>query len=222
MLSSLPSETPFCQIAFNPALYQEFPLIALFSFAEPLLSMGGLAARAYLQSQLGLSRNDVDALITVGTPHQGSWETQHCIAHPKLCAMGGLIADSVAMKALKPGSKALDDLNTTINLPPGVSRYVSIVARWAKGNTLTRINPEEWGEPGDGMVTASSQDFLKVTSFAALVKPHTVVTVEFDVNPFCGTQHNFTIPVVNTPVYVNEVHTCETHDPYVQHVIVQS
>src|SRR3990172_2206392 len=37
MLSSLPSETPFCQIAFNPALYQEFPLIALFSFAEPLL-----------------------------------------------------------------------------------------------------------------------------------------------------------------------------------------
>ena len=37
MLSSLPSETPFCQTAFDPALYQEFPLIALFSFAGPLL-----------------------------------------------------------------------------------------------------------------------------------------------------------------------------------------
>src|SRR3990172_126671 len=38
MLSSLPSETPFCQTAFDPALYQEFPLIALFSFAGPLLT----------------------------------------------------------------------------------------------------------------------------------------------------------------------------------------
>lgn len=44
-------------------------------------SMGGLAARAYLQSQAGVrysDRNDVHELITIGTPHQGSWEGQHC------------------------------------------------------------------------------------------------------------------------------------------------
>jgi hypothetical protein len=37
MFSSLPSETPFCLTAFDPALYQEFPLIALFNFPGPLL-----------------------------------------------------------------------------------------------------------------------------------------------------------------------------------------
>ena len=44
-------------------------------------SMGGLAARSYLQGQAGMGfRNDVDALITIGTPHQGSMEANRCLA----------------------------------------------------------------------------------------------------------------------------------------------
>jgi hypothetical protein len=39
MLSSSPSETPSCQTAFGPALYPEFPLIALFKFVRPLLTI---------------------------------------------------------------------------------------------------------------------------------------------------------------------------------------
>ena len=65
-------------------------------------SMGGLAARAYLQGKADTFREDVAALITVGTPHQGSMEAKNCNLNAVACRAAGKNPNSVAMNALIP------------------------------------------------------------------------------------------------------------------------
>ena len=128
-------------------------------------SMGGLAARAYLQDQAGAGvlysdRLDVDTLIMVGTPHQGSMEAERCLESsycnwnpwnpPWTWPSAGYIAlftpygpDSADFFALLPGSGDLNALNSfpgnviipynVTSLPTDV-RYVSIVATWKDQN----------------------------------------------------------------------------------------
>ena len=80
-------------------------------------SMGGLAARAYLQGQTGtVFRDDVQQLVTVGTPHQGSMMAAKCISNPLCLGLGSiagwgspfnLYPDSLAMSALVPANSVL-------------------------------------------------------------------------------------------------------------------
>ncbi len=83
-------------------------------------SMGGLAARAYLQgvamSAAGVTKpygGDIAKLITVGTPHQGSPWPANCQSSwgtPLICSLLGNPA-SVAMYSLRPESTQLSMLN---------------------------------------------------------------------------------------------------------------
>jgi len=100
-------------------------------------SMGGLAARAYLQGLASKGtpvawRGDVSKLITVGTPHQGAHLPTVCIEDPILaghiCAAMGLEPASVAMDALRADSLAMLELNDLLTDPlPGSVSYTSFV-----------------------------------------------------------------------------------------------
>ena len=109
-------------------------------------SMGGLAARAYLQSSE--YKNDVDTLISVATPHAGSLHVllkddcaalETCLPFvlrrglPKLSYIAGKIGSwkcerlsRVAIDELAPGAPALTRLSRK-PLPGGV-RYVSVIS----------------------------------------------------------------------------------------------
>ena len=82
-------------------------------------SAGGLAARAYLQGALpGVEyRDDVDRLITIGTPHLGA-------------AVASKVGDLLGMRAtsLKPDAPLVEQLNQDLELPGDV-RFASIVVR---------------------------------------------------------------------------------------------
>ena len=127
-------------------------------------SMGGLAARAYLQS-LGSNRyaNDVFALITVGTPHLGSpladllKEMSSAVTGPLGMAIP-IDENSLAVRELQLSSPTLNALNApnaTSALPADV-RYVTIGATGDIGVRLQTI----LGGAGDGIVSFDSQTFL--------------------------------------------------------------
>ncbi|MGR9117260.1 MAG: esterase/lipase family protein [Gammaproteobacteria bacterium] len=190
-------------------------------------SMGGLAAREYLQGLARESdsaaaipyREDVAKLITVGTPHQGSFWAEGCYNHLDLsdfpdffdipgsvgiCDLLPLPLDpsSVAVEELVPNSAALNILNdlTTYPLPSNVS-YVSIIGTGQ--STLVSLDLTDLKD-GDGVVSAISQDLLSLTGDLPLQQK----SVKTDVLlRECG--ENINVPFVGD---FGETHTCETTD----------
>ncbi len=124
-------------------------------------SMGGLAARAYVQS-LGTNRyaGDVARLVTVGTPHLGSELAtilrDVVLEYPILVGFfDGLRFDfgSVAVNDLRPGSTSLTRLNTLngATAPPNDIAYTLIAGSGDIG---------QMPGPGDGIVSFESQLYL--------------------------------------------------------------
>lgn len=182
-------------------------------------SSGGLAARGYLQ---GLARvldststipyrEDVAKLITVGTPHQGSFWAQACHANLDLfdiinnvgiCDLlpGDIDSDSIAVQELQPDSAALNTLNDLINHPLPISvLYVSIIGTGQP--TLTSIVDFQ---DGDGIVSESSQDLINLSGTSALQQKSTKIVI-----PFRECANEIEIPIIDN---VGQTHTCETTD----------
>ncbi len=190
-------------------------------------SMGGLAAREYLQ---GLAREvdslttvayreDVAKLITIGTPHQGSFWAEGCYKQLDFTDFTGFfdisssvgICDllplpinpgSIAVQELRPNSDALNILNDLDfhPLPANVS-YVSIIGTGQ--STLVSLDLTNL-EDGDGIVSAISQDLLSVTGDIALQQKSIKTNILLRE---CGQSTN--IPFIGN---FGETHTCETTD----------
>jgi hypothetical protein len=175
-------------------------------------SMGGLAARSYLQFHVSPNTlPNVIKLITVGTPHAGTELAVLCQQAVPLCDAVGLAPSSVAVGELRPGSPTLDTLNDLTNhlLPSGVA-YVSVIGT----GTDVIASP---GRDGDGVVTAQSQNLDTILenlepSLRAGVNHRAIsIPIEdradcdqgFTPDPFFGHDIN-PLP--------NETHTCETTD----------
>jgi triacylglycerol lipase len=155
-------------------------------------SMGGLAARAYLQS-LGVNRyaGNVSTLITVGTPHLGARFAELCQTSD-LCLIIQVDRNSVAVGELRPDSAALFALNhpnntTSTSLPGGI-HYVSIIGT-GKISILSGLD-------GDGIVDASSQDLSNVPGTSGLLLESDPIFIQDRSD--CG--------------ILIETHTCETSD----------
>jgi pimeloyl-ACP methyl ester carboxylesterase len=120
-------------------------------------SLGGLAARAYIQG-IGRDRNDaviayggdVAALIMISTPNQGSVlaslsgrpESQACT-----------IADTANLRDLEPSSALLRDLNQQ---------------PWPAGTAVHSIVSNNAGRDSDDVVTVTSQDLTALDQFRLL------------------------------------------------------
>ncbi|MGZ4979421.1 MAG: esterase/lipase family protein [Methylobacter sp.] len=182
-------------------------------------SMGGLAAREYLQGLARESnatttipyRTDVAKLITVGTPHQGSFWADACQNQLSLFNISGnvgicsllslnLDSNSIALGDLKPNSAALNALNdlTTHPLPSTVS-YVSIIGT-GQPTLSSLINFED----GDGLISDTSQDLATVAGNLPLQQKSVKVGVAFGA---CANETD--IPLIGS---IGETHTCETSD----------
>ena len=117
-------------------------------------SLGGLAARAYIQG-LGRDRNganiayggDVAALIMISTPNQGSVlanlsgkpEAQQCV-----------IADTANLRDLQPTSDLLAELNRQ---------------PWPAGTAAHSIISNNTGRDSDDVVTTTSQDLTELPQY---------------------------------------------------------
>ena len=152
-------------------------------------SMGGLAARSYLQFRL---RGDtVLALITVGTSHGGLELAVICQEPPFLC---GIVLEpgSIAVAELRPDSSAMLNLNDLRNHPlPSSVSYTSII-----GTGTQVIGSPGWplnGEDGDGIVTAVSQNLGSIAGSGEL--DHTAAPVRIE----------------DCSIFP-QTHTCETSD----------
>lgn len=155
-------------------------------------SMGGLAARAYLQG-LGpqdLYEHDVDLLVTIGTPHLGSYLANFiqgdCIACSALLeawhiARGAVGPFSVAVTELRYDSCTLGALNYTAfggckyndnrptsdfrvhRPPPNDVTYISIIGKAIVGKNSYGNDCPAYGlseDYGDGVASGSSQNFI--------------------------------------------------------------
>lgn len=183
-------------------------------------SMGGLAAREYLQGLAResdtattiLYRQDVAKLITVGAPHQGTFWAEECGNEFDILDISGNVGicellsldiepDSIAVEDLQPDSLALNMLNdlTAHPLPANVS-YVSIIGTGQP--TLTRLVDFE---EGDGIVSEISQDLTSVTGNLPLQQESVTIDILFRE---CG--NRIDLPVIGD---IGETHTCETTDP---------
>jgi triacylglycerol lipase len=182
-------------------------------------SMGGLAAREYLQ---GLApalnsvtaipyRGDVAELISIAAPHQGAFWAEACqnplsilnvSADFGICNLLPVQVDpnSVAIEDLKPNSSALTALNNLTDhpLPPDVA-YVSIIGTGQQ--TLTGLIDLE---DGDGIVSDTSQDLMTVAGTLPLQKS---VKLNIPLRGDCGNE--ISLPSIES---ISETHTCETTD----------
>jgi pimeloyl-ACP methyl ester carboxylesterase len=175
-------------------------------------SMGGLVAREYVQSlskdlstlQYIPYRGDVDKLITVGTPHQGSDLATICTHYKTLCEWLGYDFSSAAIADLRPGSRAINTLNDlqAHPLPSGIG-YYSILGRGA--DTLFSLFPLGF-QSGDFIVTLNSQNLGKIAG-SLQVNPQSV-TLDIVSQGFCDYQG------------IAVLHSCETIDPNVWQAIL--
>ncbi len=182
-------------------------------------SMGGLAAREYLQGLARESdsattipyRDDVAKLITIGTPHRGSFWADAC--HNQFSIFGisgnvsicdllplGVDSESTGVRDLQPNSGALNSLNDLGNhpLPSNVS-YVSIIGTGQR--TLVSLTDSE---DGDGIVSANSQDLTRLTGNLPLTQKSVKTNILFRE---CGN-------TINLPFFDDRssTHSCETTD----------
>jgi len=182
-------------------------------------SSGGLAARAYLQgiartpeATTPLSyRDDVIKLITIGTPHQGSYWAEAChtrfdlfnlIDDVGICDLlaPGIDNDSAEIQDLQPNSTALavlNDLNTH-PLPANVS-YVSII-----GTGQPTLSSFIDFDSGDGIVTEVSQNLSTLTGSLPLQQKSVAIEVPFRE---CG--NRISLPLIDD---IGQAHTCEASD----------
>lgn len=182
-------------------------------------SSGGLAARTYLQ---GLARTpdittplsyreDVIKLITMGTPHQGSFWAEAChtrfdlfnlIDDIGICDLlsSGIDNDSPAIQDLQPNSTSLAALNdlSTHPLPANVS-YVSIIGTGQP--TLASLVDFD---SGDGIVTEASQNLSTLIGSLPLQQKSVAIEIPFRE---CGNKIN--LPLIDD---IGQAHTCETSD----------
>lgn len=181
-------------------------------------STGGLAAREYLQ---GLAREvnsvtaipyrgDVAKLITVGTPHQGSFWAKACHIQFDILDVSGNVGicdllslnidpDSRAIEELSPNSTALILLNNLNAFPlPTETSYVSIIGTGQP--TLARLVSFT---DGDGIVSDISQDLRTINPNLPQQK-----SVLIDI-PFRECANTIYVPLIGN---VGETHSCETSD----------
>ncbi len=182
-------------------------------------STGGLAAREYLQ---GLARvfdsattipyrEDVAKLITIGTPHQGSFWAETCHVNFDIFDIFDKVgicdllpyhidSNSVSIKDIQPNSSALNVLNDLATHPlPSDVRYVSIIGTGQP--TLTSLVDFQ---TGDGIVTDTSQNLMAITGDLPLQQKSTTIDIPFRE---CG--NKIKVPVIGS---VGQTHTCETTD----------
>jgi len=147
-------------------------------------SMGGLAARSYLQDlgELGgqptLYGDDVAALITIGTPHMGTPLADTCTDLPFLCDPFADLFDpplslsSVALASLRTDSAEITTLNSgpSVALLPVDVVYRSVVGA---GQTITGLLNED----SDRVVPAASQDLANVAGTGLL--DHMATTLDY-------------------------------------------
>lgn len=182
-------------------------------------SMGGLAAREYLQGLARLPdsvvsipyREDVAKLITIGTPHLGSFWAKACHTHFNIFDISGDVgicdlfplhidSNSIAIQDLQPNSSALNTLNDLITHPlPTDVFYVSII-----GTGQPTLSGLVNFQDGDGIVSDSSQDLGTVTGNLPLQHQSARINILFRE---CGNQEQ--LPVIGN---IGQTHTCETTD----------
>lgn len=182
-------------------------------------SSGGLAARAYLQGVARTPeattpfpyRDDVVKLITIGTPHQGSFWAEACHTRIDLfnliddVGICDLLApdidnDSAAIQDLQPDSTALAVLNDLNAHPlPANVVYVSIIGTGQP--TLSSIIDFD---SGDGIVTEASQNLSTLTASLPLQQKSVAIEIPFRE---CGNEIN--LPLIDD---IGQAHTCETSD----------
>ena len=147
-------------------------------------SMGGLAARSYLQD-IGIFMgspinygNDVAALVTIGTPHMGTPLANTCVDFPFLCDPFSdffdppLSLSSVALESLQTDSSAISLLNSAPSvalLPSGIV-YQSVLGG---GQTVPGLLPSD----SDSVVPVTSQDLANVPGTGGL--EHSSMTLQY-------------------------------------------
>ena len=157
-------------------------------------SMGGLAARAYVQPPRYHDDN-VARLVTVGTPHQGADFTSFANALSLLGLICPLTPLPEALRELDPQSTALAFLNNLSARPlPNTVSYVSIVVSERITDPLGVIHDLN----SDGVVSTNSQDLSNVNGFSALNLSHTSVPIPVSPRSACTT--------------IGDAHSCETSD----------
>lgn len=175
-------------------------------------SMGGLAAREYLQGLARLSsttatipyRHDVAQLVGIGVPHLGSPFAAACRTFADQCRSIAIDPDSAAIRDLGPDSPALVALNNLGSHPlPADVRYDSIAG-------LGGVGP---AGDGDGVVDRPSQEFLATVPGLTHRLQEVVVPKRDD----CGA--SFT---VGPTVVFLDVHRCEPGDPGVLNGILDA
>jgi pimeloyl-ACP methyl ester carboxylesterase len=93
-------------------------------------SMGGLVSRSYLQSDAYAARNDVERLITLGTPHRGApeayypWEGGELRWDPTVNTV--LSVYLWYLEHIHPFQSALDTLKTIRSQVPGIRDLLSL------------------------------------------------------------------------------------------------
>jgi pimeloyl-ACP methyl ester carboxylesterase len=120
-------------------------------------SLGGLAARAYIQG-IGQNRQgatiayggDVAALIMISTPNQGS-VLANISGRPESEAC--VIADTANLRDLQPSSPLLAQLNSR---------------PWPAGTAVDSIVSNNAGRDSDDVVTVESQDVTALAQFRSL------------------------------------------------------
>jgi triacylglycerol lipase len=183
-------------------------------------SMGGLAAREYLQglaetsesSQKILYRGDVNKLVTIGTPHQGSYLADICQSNYDSCSLLDFANPfSTAVSALIPDSTSLNTLNDLRSNPlPSSVSYFSLIGTgqrtFIRASLSDLVRPSAYTE-GDGVVSYVSQNLRRVTNSFPLQQKSSRIDILFQE---CG--HKWTAPVFKNAI-LGETHTCETNDP---------
>lgn len=167
-------------------------------------SMGGLAARAYVQSPA--YRGDVSTIMTIVTPHAGSGLGDIVVSSlPPMCRIGtwlkNMRTDAPAVRYLLPDSRELRQLNDGLGVYGGMPVDVSVWAMvgtfedrvgstcaWSYRQVLTRwasrlANQQRVGEIAisSGVVGLHSDGIVSVVSQhpkAATVMGRTQVDVE--------------------------------------------
>jgi triacylglycerol lipase len=169
-------------------------------------SMGGLAARNYLQGLARLGslpipyRDNVSKLITIGTPHSGTELAVMCQAFlsGNVCILlpNQIDPNSAAVALLRPDSDALLTLNNLLANPlPLDVLYTSI-----QGTGTPVIL---FGGDGDGIVSTFSQNLGNIAGAGNLI--HESIPTFIVDRSGCD-------PDFNNPLIPNETHTCETSD----------
>jgi len=164
-------------------------------------SMGGLAARNYLQglAKVGTSsvpyRGDVLQLVSLGTPHQGTELGVICQSflsgNACLLLPTPLNPQSEAIMLLNPASAALQALNNLLQNPlPSDVLYASILGT---GTPVLIVSGD-----GDGIVSTVSQNLGNLAGAPSLL--HESKNIFIQPGPACSSL---------------QTHTCETSDPAV-------